>query len=129
MADGGPTVLLVDDDDLVREIASEALSQMGYQVIEASGGDAALRVLAGRPEIRLLFTDVIMPGMDGFVLAHEAKRLHPNLRVIYTSGYLKNVPWGQHGIGYGPMVEKPWNLEHLRTVVRRAFDEPEPQAC
>jgi len=129
MAECRPTVLLVDDDDLVREIASEALSQMGYQVIEASDGEAALRLLNAQPKIRLLFTDVVMPGMNGFALAHEAKRLRPDLRVVYTSGYLKTLPWGKHGVGYGPMVEKPWNIENLRTVLRSAFDDPEPQAC
>jgi DNA-binding NtrC family response regulator len=102
---------------------------MGYKVVQASDGDAALRLLAAEPKIRLLFTDVVMPGMDGFVLAHEAKQLRPDLRVVYTSGYLKNLPWGQHGIGYGPMVEKPWNMERLRAVLRHVFDDPEPKTC
>ena len=63
-----------------------------------------------------------MPGgIDGFELAHRAKQLRPDLRVIYTTGYVKELPWGQHGVGYGPMLPKPFRNENLVAEVRRAF--------
>ena len=126
MAEHAPTVLVVDDDDEVREIASASIESYGYRVIEASDGRQALEILKAEPGIRLLFTDVIMPGMDGFVLAHEAKRLRPDLKVVYTSGYLQNVPWGEHGIGYGPLLNKPWDVSNLRAVFQKVFGPDQP---
>jgi CheY-like chemotaxis protein len=72
------------------------------------------------PGIHLLFTDIRMPGgMDGFELAHRAKQLRPDLRVVYTTGYVKELPWGEHGIGYGPMVRKPYRHRDLIAEVNR----------
>jgi CheY-like chemotaxis protein len=112
-----PVVLVVDDDPDVLPIAAAIVAQLGYSVLEASNAAEALDVLQAHPEISLLFTDVVMPGdMDGFALAHEAKQLRPELRVVYTSGYMKTVPWGRHGIGYGPFVQKPWRSDQLAQI-------------
>ena len=109
-----PVVLVVDDDPDVLPIAVAVVTQLGYSVLEASNAAEALDILRAHPEITLLFTDIVMPGdMDGFELAHEAKQLRPELRVVYTSGYMKTIPWGRHGVGYGPFVQKPWRRDQL----------------
>ena len=60
-----------------------------------------------------------MPGeMDGFELAHQAKQLRPDLRVAYTSGYSKEIPLGENGLGYGPMLPKPWRQDQLVRTIR-----------
>jgi YesN/AraC family two-component response regulator len=59
-----------------------------------------------------------MPNMTGWELAHEAKQKYPDLKVIYTSGYTKTIPFGQHGMGYGPLLPKPWRGNQLRQHVR-----------
>jgi CheY-like chemotaxis protein len=117
-----PTLLVVDDDDDVRDLAVSIFEDEGYQVIAAPNALKALEILEANPGIRLLFTDVVMPGMDGFLLAQEARKLRPDLRVLYTSGYLKNAPAGERGIGFGPLVSKPWNTRTLKQMIRQAWD-------
>jgi CheY-like chemotaxis protein len=133
MAKSAPVVLVVDDDPDVLLIASTILSDAGYTVLEAAEGAEALSILQAHPEIDLLFTDVVMPGdVDGFELAHRAKQSRPDLRVVYTSGYIKNLPWGEKGIGYGPLLAKPWRQNELLHHIRGAFDgggSAEPARC
>ena len=115
-------ILVAEDEEDVRLVVSEALNAAGFRVLEAETGPQALRMLEANPGIHLLFTDIMMPGgMDGFELAHRAKQLRPDLRVVYTSGFVKELPWGQHGIGYGPMLRKPYRNQELvgRDGIRR----------
>ncbi|MDZ7767920.1 MAG: ATP-binding protein [Woeseiaceae bacterium] len=86
---GSETILLVEDDDLVRQFAVQQLRQVGYTVLDAPHGPAALAIMQSHDEpIDLLFTDVIMPGgMSGRVLADEARLLQPDLKVLFSSGY------------------------------------------
>jgi CheY-like chemotaxis protein len=117
------TILIVDDDEDILQIASTYLSNQGYTVIQAKDGAEGLRLIEAMPEIHLLFTDIVMPGdIDGFELAHRARQLRPDLRVLYTSGFLKEVPWGEKGVGYGRLLQKPWRLDALEHAVRRALD-------
>src|SRR3954452_18883794 len=112
-----PVVLVVDDDPDVLPIAVAVLTGMGYSVLESGYAADAPETIRVRPEIALLFTDIVMPGdMDGFELAHEAKQLRPELQVVYTSGYTRTIPWGRHGIGYGPFVQMPWRQAQLAQV-------------
>jgi CheY-like chemotaxis protein len=114
-------ILVVDDDEGVRDIAVSMLGTLGYEVLFAANGNEALSHLRKDPSIRLLFTDVVMPGMDGFELAHRAKEFRAELPVIYTSGY-NNVPrWGEHGLGYGPLIPKPWPGNELLEQVAKAL--------
>ena len=84
----GQLVLVVEDDDPVRAVAVEALSRLGYRVIEAADGQEALAALRDNEDIAALFTDVVLPGaLDGFVLAAKVKALRPQVRVLYTSGF------------------------------------------
>jgi CheY-like chemotaxis protein len=84
------TILVVDDDREVREVALAVLEAAGYRVIEAVSGDDAYRFLAAHPDLRIdvLFTDVVMPGrLDGIDLAHAARQLRPGLQVLFASGF------------------------------------------
>lgn len=85
---GGEVVLVVEDDDRVRRLTATRLKELGYQVLEANHGAAALAILEQTPGIEVLFSDLVMPGgMSGFDLAKQVRRRYPNLRVILTSGY------------------------------------------
>lgn len=82
------TILLVEDDDVVRDVTREVLQQAGYGVLEACGPAGAME-LAAEPDCRidLLLTDFIMPGMDGLALATQLRQLHPGLTAVLMSGY------------------------------------------
>jgi CheY-like chemotaxis protein len=112
------TVLVVDDDPEVLEVAVTACEEMGLTVLSAEDGAVALEILRENPEVELLLTDIGMPNMTGWELAHAAKQQYPDLKVIYTSGYIKSYPVGQHGMGYGPLLPKPWRGTQLRQQVR-----------
>lgn len=121
MRDGTPVVLVVDDDPEVLDVAAMALEMGGYLVLQARNGEEALELLAADPTIDGLFTDVVMPGMNGFELAHKAKQDRPDLRVVYTSGFTRELPWGKYGVGYGPLVEKPWSAQQVVAHITAAF--------
>src|ERR1700689_3445552 len=78
------TLLVVDDDPEVREVAVTACEEMGLTVLSAEDGAGALKILHENPEIELLLTDIAMPNMTGWELAHAAKQKYPDLKIIYT---------------------------------------------
>lgn len=78
-------ILIVEDDPLVRMCASEELSDFGYKVFEAANADEAIRILEEHSEIRLIFTDVNMPGLDGVKLAHAIAKRWPPVKIVVTS--------------------------------------------
>jgi CheY-like chemotaxis protein len=121
--DGKKVILAVDDDPDVREIAVLTLEMQGYVVVEAADAATALDLLEVRPGIDVLFTDIVMPGMNGFELAHLAKQKRPDVKVVYTSGFTRELPWGKHGVGYGPLIEKPWKAPDLGEQIARVFEE------
>jgi len=85
-----PVVLIVDDEMLVRLCAIEAIESAGFEVIEAADADKAIGILEQRSDIRLIFTDIHMPGsMDGIKLAHFVKGRWPPIKIIATSGDAK----------------------------------------
>lgn len=85
-----PTVLVVDDDDQVRTMAECLLNDLNYEVIAVASGAEALDVLRRNESIDVLFTDVIMPGMEGGELAEQARLLRPDLKILFTSGYFEH---------------------------------------
>ena len=88
--DSAETILLVDDDELVRKSAATLMASLGYRVLSAGSGSEALEVLRQDGPIDLLFTDVFMPGgMHGPQLVAAARRLRPELRILFTSGYFE----------------------------------------
>ena len=83
-------ILVVEDDDLVRKVAIDQLTRLGYDVVAASSGPEALDILAQRSDIDLLFTDVVMPGgLNGGEVAEKARRIRPGLKVLFASGYFE----------------------------------------
>ena|SRR5579871_6487725 len=109
-------VLVVDDDDDVRDVAVAILRELGYDVIEANGGAPALGILQSGEPVDLLLTDLAMPGMNGIELAHRAVSLRPALKVLYTSAYVRAAD-NDPALRYGPVIEKPWVLRDLREVL------------
>jgi len=91
-AAGTGTILLVEDDPLVRNVAEAQLQALGYVVLVADGGERALAILAGGQAVDLLFTDLSMPGMSGQELVRRARQMRADLKVLFTSGYAGNYP-------------------------------------
>jgi CheY-like chemotaxis protein len=85
--DGAEKVLIVDDQPEVLEITSELFRTLGFEVLSANSGEDALEVLERTPDLRLMLSDVVMPGMSGIQLAHKAQAISPALKVILASGY------------------------------------------
>jgi CheY-like chemotaxis protein len=93
MAGSKPCVLVVEDNDDVRELAESVLGMAGYAVLAAASGEQALALLHEGARVDLLFTDVIMPGgMNGLQLVDAARRLRPRLPVLVTTGYMDELP-------------------------------------
>lgn len=111
-------VLVVEDEERVRQLSVEALRELGYTVLEAPGAVAALEVIDERPDISLLFTDIVMPDIDGRRLADEATRRRPGLRVLYTTGYTNNAVIHNGVLDAGVhLLTKPFTLEQLAAKV------------
>jgi PAS domain S-box-containing protein len=119
---GSESILLVEDDAMVRRYAHDQLRALGYRVIEAAGGAQALDLLKGGDAIDLLFTDVVMPGMSGRVLADLALAQRPGLKVLFTSGYTENaiVHHGRLDPGVH-LLGKPYRRQELARRVREAL--------
>jgi CheY-like chemotaxis protein len=111
----GEVVLVVEDNDEVRSVAVQALHELGYGVLEAADADQALQRLDANPEVKLLFTDVRMPGrLTGADLANEAVQRRPGLKVLYTSGYAgTDIEPASHEI-----LQKPYRAQDLAARVR-----------
>jgi CheY-like chemotaxis protein len=90
----GETILIVEDDEGVRQYASEILRDLNYQVIEAKDSAAALRLLDAEKPFDLLLTDVVLPGKNGRELADEVKRRRPDAKIIFMTGYSRHCPPG-----------------------------------
>jgi len=121
---GRETVLVVEDDDMVRGIAVDHLLALGYQVLAAANAAEAMTVLEGGAAIDLLFTDVVMPGsMNGRQLAECACARWPHLKVLYTSGYTENaiVHHGRLDAGV-KLLQKPYRRQVLASKIREALE-------
>jgi len=121
---GSETILVVEDDSDVRAYSCETLSELGYTVLAAKTGREGLRVLRDNPHVRLLFTDVGLPGgMNGRQLADEARKRHPQLKVLFTTGYARNAI--VHNARLDPGVElitKPFTQAALAGKLRDILD-------
>ncbi len=122
---GSETILLVEDNTLVRRLAVDLLRRQGYQVLEAKDGLEALqRVAEQKRSIDLLFTDVVMPGMNGKELALELAEHQPQMKVLYSSGYTEQVI-AHHGVLEAGIhfLGKPYTTGSLSRKVRIVLDE------
>jgi CheY-like chemotaxis protein len=126
---GTETVLLVEDDPAVREVAAHTLRQQGYTVIEASNGHEALRLMREcDKEIHLLLTDVVMPEMNGKALADQIQSVRPQTKALFTSGYTDDAIV-QHGVlkpGIA-FISKPFLPSALARKVRETLDAPQSE--
>lgn len=125
MIEAVKTILVVEDDRDVREVALAVLEGAGYRVVEAASGDEAYRLLLSHPDMRidLLFTDVVMPGcLDGIDLANAARALHPQLRVLYTTGFANLVRANRDADLQGPVLRKPYRPRDLRRAIATLLD-------
>jgi len=127
---GTGTILVVEDDDDVLEVATETLTELGYSVLVARDGPEALAILQSNEALDLLFSDVVMPnGMTGMSLARRARRLRPGLKVVLTSGFTPrdlsahDVPGSEF-----QLVGKPYRRAQLAEVIRATLASP-PQVA
>jgi len=120
---GSETVLAVEDDGAVRRLAVNLLTSLGYRVVEAVDGHAALALLRQRDDIDLLFTDMVMPGgMSGSDLAREARLLRPGLKVLFTTGYTRAAATNNGTGPGGDVIVKPYRKQDLARMLRRVLD-------
>jgi PAS domain S-box-containing protein len=124
---GATTVLLVEDEDMVREATRTALERAGYRVLQASGGREAIRIAREEgAHIDLLLTDVVMPEIDGRAAAEEIVKIRPGLRVLFMSGYT-NEAIVHHGVldENIAFIEKPFTQERLSRRVEEVLAAPQ----
>ena len=121
---GDETVLLVEDDPDVRLLSSEMMLSLGYRVIAAASGDQALEMVTQRKEpIHLLLTDVVLPGMNGRQLAEKLTVIHPETRVLFTSGYTEDIIVYRGVLDQGlSFIGKPYSRDSLAAKVRQILD-------
>jgi two-component system cell cycle sensor histidine kinase/response regulator CckA len=122
---GTETILIAEDSELVRQLTREMLEVRGYQVLEASNGEAALRVCqAHSGPIHLILSDVVMPGMTGRQLAEQVVQLRPDMKVLLMSGYTDEITKAgflQPGLHF---IEKPFTSNSLALKIREMLDQP-----
>jgi hypothetical protein len=119
---GTETILVVEDEDAMREVTRRILARNGYNVLMCSSGLEALSIFTAREEtIDLLLTDVIMPEMVGKELANRLQAIRPQLPVMFMSGYAQPVLGSTLGVGY-KLLEKPFSEEQLLAKLRGVLD-------
>ena len=118
MPRGAETILVVEDDARVRRVTTARLRSLGYEVIEADNGTAALALLSAHPRVAMIFTDVVMPGgMNGDELAEAALAARPDVKVLFTSGYAEPAV-ARQGLGVGAWLKKPYTAAELAEKMR-----------
>jgi PAS domain S-box-containing protein len=115
----GETVLVVEDEPVVRGVILEMLAEQGYRTLEASDGPSGLKILRGRDPIDLLVTDVGLPGINGRQLADQAREIRPELKVLFITGYAESVANSEGFLQPGmEMITKPFDLDHFAQRIR-----------
>jgi two-component system cell cycle sensor histidine kinase/response regulator CckA len=117
---GSGTVLLVEDEPMVRAVAERALTRHGYRVITADNGEEALEQLSKGEQIDLLVSDVVMPGMDGPTMVQEARKSRPDLKILFMSGYAEEQLRNSIDIENVNFLPKPFSVTELAEAARRA---------
>ncbi len=119
----GEMILLVEDSEGVREYARDILLELGYGVIDAANVQEALRAVAKKPQINLLFTDVVLGESNGRALADEVRRIYPNLPVLFTTGYTRNAIVHQGRLDPDvQLLNKPFTQQDLARKIRELLD-------
>jgi CheY-like chemotaxis protein len=117
----GLTILLIDDDNAVREVTRATLHELGYKVLEAGSGAAALDLIEREPKIDLMIADFAMPGMNGAEVARLACAKRPSLPVLFVTGFADRTALA--GIGEAQIISKPFIDDELARKVRLALAE------
>jgi CheY-like chemotaxis protein len=117
------TILVVEDEERVRSMTVEALRTLGYRVVSAAGGEQALGMLDGGQPLHMLFTDMVMPGMNGRALADRIKALQPHVKVLYTTGYTGDAVAENGDFDHkGAFLAKPFTVDQLAVKIRATLD-------
>lgn len=120
---GPAVVLVVDDDDFMREITTDVLIGLGYEVLQAANGDAALKELNSGGIIDILLSDLVMIGMNGRELAHRARVLHPLIPIVFISGCADLAAAAADQQQY-QLIKKPFRPGDLRAHIEAALGQP-----
>ena len=120
---GHETILVVEDDKLVRDYVLTQLHSLGYVTLDAANAAEALAIVEAGNEFDLLFTDVIMPGaMNGRQLTNELQKTRPGLKVLFTSGYTENAIIHHGRLDEGVLLlAKPYRKSDMAVMIRRAL--------
>jgi len=121
---GTGTILLVEDEAMVRAVGERALTRHGYHVLTASNGEEALEILGQEARIDLLVSDVVMPGMDGPALVRRARELYPDLRILFMSGYAEEQLRNSIDIERVAFLSKPFSVQQLGQAARDVLAQP-----
>ena len=121
-----PTILVAEDNELLRLLASELLEEHGYTVVEADNAEEALKVMEKRKDVRLLFTDIQMPpGCDGLELARQVHNRWPKVLLVLTSGQVQ--PTRAEIADHGRFIRKPYRAKDLLEQIDNLVQKGEPK--
>jgi CheY-like chemotaxis protein len=124
------TVLVVEDEPVVRSLIVEVLNDLGYRALEAGDGPSGLAILESKRRIDLLITDIGLPGMNGRQIAEVARQSRPNFRVLFMTGYAENAAAASGFLEKGmSMITKPFAMDMLAMRIRESLEEPVPSAA
>ena len=118
---GTGTILLVEDETMVRIVAERALTRHGYTVLTAENGEAALEILAREDKVDLMISDVVMPTMDGPTTVREARKTHPDLPILFISGYAEEQLRKSIDLERVAFLAKPFSVQKLAEATRDAL--------
>ena len=118
---GSGTILLVEDEPMVRTVAERALTRQGYKVVTAGNGEEALECLEAGETFDLLISDVVMPTMDGPTLVRHARVKYPDLPILFMSGYAEEQLRKSIDIANVAFLPKPFSVQELAEAVRKAL--------
>lgn len=122
----GETVLVVEDEPVVRNIVLEVLSQLGYQAIEAASGESGLEVLSSGRAVDLLISDIGLPGLNGRLLADAARQLQPDIKVLLMTGYAAGAaPAGGFLAPGMELITKPFTVHAIALRIRKMIEDGE----
>ena len=119
----GETILLVEDNERIREAGQETLESLGYRALIASNGREALEVYRSAEKVDLVLTDIVMPEMGGKELVRELRKMNPALKVVITTGYVLTADLEElEEAGIQEVIRKPLDVNSLAETLRRVLD-------
>jgi CheY-like chemotaxis protein len=115
------TVLFVDDEEIVLKVGSLMLQKLGYSVLPVSNGDRAIEILKEN-KVAFVILDMLMPGINGFEIYHQIKKIQPEVKIILASGYIGDQSEERSKrIGFDGFIQKPFNLEQLSKKIEKIW--------